>query len=146
MWTIQLTNNWRFPGNLLLPPLRMYTTTKPLSRGTPGREDGLVQTTQSLPVHWSYIGARQRMEDMSAKYSPTTLEVSEQGYVVAGLYNQVLCKYPHSQKAIDLLKKATAADSHEEYEEALRLYQHAIDYFLHALKCKSLCVMESKGL
>ena len=39
------------------------------------------------------------------------------------------------QKAIDLVKKATEADNAENYEEALQLYEHAIDYFLHALKC-----------
>ena len=43
------------------------------------------------------------------------------------------------QKAIDLVKKATDADNAEKYEEALHFYEHAIDYFLHALKCKHLC-------
>ena len=42
------------------------------------------------------------------------------------------------QKAIDLVKKATEADQNEKYEEALPLYEHAIDYFLHALKCERL--------
>ena len=50
----------------------------------------------------------------------------------------------HFQKAIDLVKKATDADNAEKYDEALNFYQHAIDYFLHALKCEfsrshSLC-------
>lgn len=40
------------------------------------------------------------------------------------------------QKAIDLVKKATEADQEQKYEEALPLYEHAIDYFLHALKCR----------
>ena len=44
------------------------------------------------------------------------------------------------QKAIDLVKKATEADNDQKYEEALHLYEHAIDYFLHALKCKRLSV------
>ena len=39
------------------------------------------------------------------------------------------------QKAIELVKKATDADQEQKYEEALPLYEHAIDYFLHALKC-----------
>lgn len=43
------------------------------------------------------------------------------------------------QKAIDLVKKATESDNAEKYEEALHFYEHAIDYFLHALKCES-CV------
>ena len=42
------------------------------------------------------------------------------------------------QKAIDLVKKATEADQDQKYEEALPLYEHAIDYFLHALKCERL--------
>lgn len=42
------------------------------------------------------------------------------------------------QKAIDLVKKATEADNAEKYEEALHFYEHAIDYFLHALKCESI--------
>jgi len=40
------------------------------------------------------------------------------------------------EKAIDLVKKATEADNDQKYEEALQLYEHAIDYFLHALKCE----------
>ena len=42
------------------------------------------------------------------------------------------------QKAIELVKKATEADQEQKYEEALPLYEHAIDYFLHALKCERL--------
>ena len=48
------------------------------------------------------------------------------------------------QKAIDLVKKATDADQEQKYEEALPLYEHAIDYFLHALKCKKLTVCTYK--
>lgn len=40
------------------------------------------------------------------------------------------------QKAIDLVTKATEEDKAKNYEEALRLYQHAVEYFLHAIKCK----------
>ena len=40
------------------------------------------------------------------------------------------------QKAIDLVTKATEEDKEENYQEALRLYEHAVEYFLHALKCK----------
>lgn len=39
------------------------------------------------------------------------------------------------QKAIDLVTKATEEDKAKNYEEALRLYQHAVEYFLHAIKC-----------
>lgn len=42
-----------------------------------------------------------------------------------------------SQKAIDLVTKATEEDKAKNYEEALRLYQHAVEYFLHAIKCES---------
>ncbi len=42
------------------------------------------------------------------------------------------------QKAIDLAKQATEADNAEKYEEALQLYTHAIEYFLHAVKCEWL--------
>lgn len=41
------------------------------------------------------------------------------------------------QKAIDLVTKATEEDKAGSYEEALRLYQHAVEYFLHAIKCES---------
>ena len=40
------------------------------------------------------------------------------------------------QKAIDIVTKATEEDSAKNYEEALRLYQHGVEYFLHAIKCK----------
>jgi vacuolar protein-sorting-associated protein 4 len=49
------------------------------------------------------------------------------------------------QKAIDLVKKATDADNAEKYDEALHFYEHAIDYFLHALKCEYLLCMSVCG-
>lgn len=42
------------------------------------------------------------------------------------------------QKAIDLVTKATEEDRNKNYEEALRLYEHGVEYFLHAIKCKIL--------
>jgi hypothetical protein len=47
-----------------------------------------------------------------------------------------------AQKAIDLVTKATEADQAKNYEEALRLYEHGVEYFLHAIKCwlYQLCV------
>lgn len=50
---------------------------------------------------------------------------------------------PTLQKAIELVKKATEADQEQKYEEALPLYEHAIDYFLHALKCKPVLPLTS---
>ena len=38
------------------------------------------------------------------------------------------------QKAIDLVTKATEEDKNKNYEEALRLYEHGVEYFLHAMK------------
>ncbi|MFH4976102.1 hypothetical protein AB6A40_002811 [Gnathostoma spinigerum] len=38
------------------------------------------------------------------------------------------------QKAIDLVTRATEEDKNKNYGEALRLYEHGIDYFLHAIK------------
>lgn len=40
------------------------------------------------------------------------------------------------QKAIDLVTKATEEDRNKNYAEALRLYEHGVEYFLHAIKCK----------
>lgn len=40
------------------------------------------------------------------------------------------------QKAIDLVTKATEEDKNKNYAEALRLYEHGVEYFLHAIKCK----------
>lgn len=40
------------------------------------------------------------------------------------------------QKAINLANKASEEDKAKNYEEALRLYQQAIQYFLHVVKCK----------
>lgn len=42
------------------------------------------------------------------------------------------------QKAIDLVTKATEEDKNKNYAEALRLYEHGVEYFLHAIKCKNL--------
>lgn len=41
------------------------------------------------------------------------------------------------QKAIDLASKAAQEDKAQNYEEALRLYQAAVQYFLHVVKCKA---------
>ncbi|XP_053950867.1 vacuolar protein sorting-associated protein 4 [Anastrepha ludens] len=38
------------------------------------------------------------------------------------------------QKAIDLVTKATEEDRNKNYAEALRLYEHGVEYFLHAIK------------
>ena len=38
------------------------------------------------------------------------------------------------QKAIDQVTKATEEDKNGNYAEALRLYQHGVDYFLHSIK------------
>lgn len=40
------------------------------------------------------------------------------------------------QKAIDLVTRATEEDKKKNYEEAFRLYEHGVEYFLHAIKCK----------
>ncbi|XP_035208583.1 vacuolar protein sorting-associated protein 4B-like [Stegodyphus dumicola] len=38
------------------------------------------------------------------------------------------------QKAIDLVTRATEEDKKKNYDEALRLYEHGVEYFLHAIK------------
>ncbi|KAJ3122716.1 Vacuolar protein sorting-associated protein 4, partial [Nowakowskiella sp. JEL0407] len=38
-------------------------------------------------------------------------------------------------KAIDIVKKATEEDANENFEEAYKLYSHALDYFVTAMKC-----------
>ncbi|XP_076374219.1 vacuolar protein sorting-associated protein 4-like [Tachypleus tridentatus] len=38
------------------------------------------------------------------------------------------------QKAIDLVTKATEEDKKKNYQEAFRLYEHGVEYFLHAIK------------
>lgn len=40
------------------------------------------------------------------------------------------------QKAIEIVTKATDEDKAGNYEEALKLYEHGVEYFLHAIKCK----------
>ena len=42
------------------------------------------------------------------------------------------------QKADDIVKRATEADEQEKYEEAITLYNHAVECFLYTLKCKCL--------
>lgn len=37
-----------------------------------------------------------------------------------------------------MVTKATEEDRNKNYEEALRLYEHGVEYFLHAIKCKFL--------
>lgn len=40
------------------------------------------------------------------------------------------------QKAIDLASKAAQEDKAQNYAEALGLYEAAVQYFLHVVKCK----------
>ena len=44
------------------------------------------------------------------------------------------------QKAIDLVTKATEEDNNRNYAEALRLYEHGVEHFLHSLKCMYIFV------
>uniref|UniRef100_T1IYH1 vesicle-fusing ATPase n=1 Tax=Strigamia maritima TaxID=126957 RepID=T1IYH1_STRMM len=40
----------------------------------------------------------------------------------------------HVDKAIDLVQKATEEDKNKNFAEALRLYEHGVEYFLHSIK------------
>lgn len=42
-----------------------------------------------------------------------------------------------------MVTKATEEDKNKNYEEALRLYEHSVEYFLHAIKCKFLLMLDS---
>ena len=37
---------------------------------------------------------------------------------------------------MELVTKATEEDQNQNFQEALRLYEHGVEYFLHAIKCK----------
>jgi len=41
---------------------------------------------------------------------------------------------PYTQKAIDIINKATIEDNAKNYQEAFNLYQSGVEYFLHAIK------------
>ncbi|XP_064610411.1 vacuolar protein sorting-associated protein 4B-like isoform X2 [Liolophura sinensis] len=45
-----------------------------------------------------------------------------------------MTKLRPSEKAIELVTKATEEDKNKNYEEALKLYEHGVEYFLHAIK------------
>lgn len=45
---------------------------------------------------------------------------------------------PTLTKAIELVTRATEEDRKKNFEEALRLYEHGVEYFLHAIKCTVL--------
>ena len=38
------------------------------------------------------------------------------------------------QKAIDIVRRATEEDNNKNYAQAVRLYEHGVEYFLHAMK------------
>jgi hypothetical protein len=42
------------------------------------------------------------------------------------------------RKAIEIVSKATEEDRKENFEEAYRLYQSSLEYFMTALKCMCL--------
>ena len=47
--------------------------------------------------------------------------------------------YSSLQKAIEIVTKATEEDKKRNYPQSLRLYEEAVQYFLHALKCEFIC-------
>jgi len=49
----------------------------------------------------------------------------------------IFCIYIY-QKAIETVTKATEEDKLENFEEAARLYELGVQYFLHYIKCKQL--------
>lgn len=69
---------------------------------------------------------------------PGYLELISLEYSVSGfsLETQVMASTSTLQKAIDLVTKATEEDKSKNYAEALRLYEHGVEYFLHAIKCE----------
>uniref|UniRef100_A0A914XQT1 vesicle-fusing ATPase n=1 Tax=Plectus sambesii TaxID=2011161 RepID=A0A914XQT1_9BILA len=48
------------------------------------------------------------------------------------------------EKAIELVTKATEEDKKKNYEEALRLYEHAAEYFLRAVNCEASSEMQKE--
>ena len=49
----------------------------------------------------------------------------------------VFVRFVSRQKAIEIVTRATEEDKNKNYEEALRSYQHGVEYFLHAIKCNN---------
>ncbi len=43
------------------------------------------------------------------------------------------------------MTKATEEDRNKNYSEALRLYEHGVEYFLHAIKCTYNVIREFKN-
>lgn len=66
----------------------------------------------------------------------THVTMTNLGFLYPSHTHIALTVFPRLQKAIDLVTKATEEDKAKNYEEALRLYQHAVEYFLHAIKCE----------
>lgn len=42
------------------------------------------------------------------------------------------------EKAIEIVRKATEEDGKQNFEEAYKLYQNALEYFMAAMKCKAI--------
>lgn len=76
---------------------------------------------QFIIIKWQY-----QAFDRAILYSDISYFANESCHVV----------YCRVKKAITLVAKATEEDKAQNYEEALKNYQNAIQYFLHAAKCK----------
>jgi hypothetical protein len=50
------------------------------------------------------------------------------------------------QKAIAIVTKATEEDNNKNYEEAFRLYQLSLEYFMTALKCERGWMKRGDGM
>jgi vacuolar protein-sorting-associated protein 4 len=45
--------------------------------------------------------------------------------------------YPQTQRAIEIVQRAIDEDVKQNYAEAYKQYQNALDYFMLAMKCTS---------
>lgn len=72
--------------------------------------------------------------------SPSSLKKQKQTSTNSNL-TIFVCYNDLFQKAIDIVTRATEEDKKKNYEEALRLYEHGVGYFLHAIKCKKFFIL-----
>lgn len=87
-----------------------------------------------VPDFYTHLSSKTSVEKSPLEKSRT--ETPSQWLIITRFSESFFHGLCCCQKAISFASKAAEQDKAKNYEEALRNYQSAVQYFLHVIKCK----------